>query len=56
VYAGVRPPGDRELTPRRKDAVERGAQFPFDRAQAGLRRPAVKPGAVVLEGELEARG
>ena len=53
VHAGVGPSRDRELPPARVDAVERLAQNALDRALARLARPAAKPGAVVLQGQLQ---
>ena len=46
-------PGDREPVPAREHGVERVAHDTFDRAQAGLARPAAEARAVVLERELE---
>jgi hypothetical protein len=55
VDARVGASGDREPVGRREYGRERRAQLLFDRAQPELDGPAVEPGAVVLEGELELR-
>ncbi len=53
VHTGVGAPGHREPLPPREQHVERVSEHSFDRAQAGLPRPAAKARAVVLERQLE---
>jgi hypothetical protein len=53
--ARVCSPGDGQTCPRGIELVERGTQLAVDGAKPGLRGPAAELGAVVLEGELEAR-
>src|SRR6478609_6420493 len=49
----VRTPGYDEIREGGPERTERAAQRPLDRPLAGLAGPAAKPGAVVLERELE---
>jgi hypothetical protein len=52
VDARVGAPRDGKPVPAREDVLQARAELAFDGPQAGLRRPPVELGSVVLEGEL----